>query len=165
MNRTLGYLGQALCYALFFLPLAYFSHEPSYRVLDEGTALLKLSVRHPGKIVGECTTATTPGKGMRPTTMAQATKVCPRERSALQLQLILDGKTLYRATVPASGLHSDGIASVYRQFEVPAGRHNLQLRMSDDVALEGYPWQFEQDIELQPAQVMVANFKQGFKLQ
>jgi hypothetical protein len=79
--------------------------------------------------------------------------------------LILDGKTLYRATVPASGLHSDGISSVYEQFEVPAGRHTLQLRMNDDVAVENYIWQFEQNIELQPAQVMVANFKQGFRLQ
>lgn len=165
MSRALGFLGQALCYALFFLPLAYLSHEPAYRVLDEDMALLKLAVRHPGKIVGECTAATTPGQGMRPTTMTQATEVCPRARSGLQLELVLDGETLYRATVPASGLHSDGISSVYMQFEVPAGRHNLQLRMNDDVAMEGYPWQFEQDIELQPAQVMVANFKQGFRLQ
>ncbi len=165
MNRALGYLGQALCYTLFFLPLVYLSHEPTYRVLDDDTALLKLAVRHPGKIIGECTTTTESGQGMRPTSMAQVTEVCPRERSALQLQLILDGKTLYRDTVPASGLHSDGIASVYMQFEVPAGSHNLQLRMNDDEAIEGYPWQFEQDIELQPAQVMVANFKQGFRLQ
>ena len=165
MNKALGYLGQALCYALFFLPLVYLSHEPSYRVLDENTALLKLAVRHPGKIIGECTVATTAGHGMRPSTMTQAAKVCPRERSALQLQLILDGKTLYRATTPASGLHSDGISSVYEQFEIPAGRHTLQLRMNDDGATEGYPWHFEQEIELQPAQVMVANFKQGFRLE
>jgi hypothetical protein len=37
--------------------------------------------------------------------------------------------------------------------------------MNDDQAVEGYPWELEQDIELLPAQVMVASFKQGFKLQ
>ncbi len=165
MNRALGYLGQALCYALFFVPLAYVSHAPTFRVLGEDMAVIKLAVRHPGKIVGECVLASTSGHGMRPSSMTQATNVCPRERSPVQLQLILDGKTLYRATVPASGLHSDGISSVYEQFEVPAGRHTLQLRMNDDVAVENYIWQFEQNIELQPAQVMVANFKQGFRLQ
>jgi hypothetical protein len=37
--------------------------------------------------------------------------------------------------------------------------------MNDDVALEGYPWVLERDVDLAPAQVMVANFKQGFNLQ
>ena len=95
----------------------------------------------------------------------QRVEICPRERSPLQLELILDGDTLYRAEVPASGLHSDGMSSMYRRFSIPAGAHHLQLRMNDDAAVEGYTWQFEQDIQLQPAQVVVASFKEGFRLQ
>jgi hypothetical protein len=79
--------------------------------------------------------------------------------------LILDGNTLYRASVEASGLHSDGVSSMYRRFNIPAGNHHLQLLMNDDVAVDGYTWQFEQDIQLQPAQVVVASFKEGFRLQ
>ena len=41
----------------------------------------------------------------------------------------------------------------------------MQLRMNDDVTLEGYPWVLEEEVDLQPAQVMVASFKDGFRLQ
>jgi hypothetical protein len=37
--------------------------------------------------------------------------------------------------------------------------------MNDDVNVKGYTWQLEQEITLQPAQVMVASFKDGFRLQ
>ena len=166
MDKSARYLGQALLYSLFFLPLAYISHQPTHRHMDEGMAVLKVAIRHPGAIIGACTSvAAGDGQGMRPAAMQRVTEICPRERSPLHLELILDGETLYRTTVPASGLHSDGIASMYQQFTVPAGSHNLQLRMNDDVTVEGYPWQLDQDIQLRPAQVMVASFKEGFRLQ
>jgi hypothetical protein len=37
--------------------------------------------------------------------------------------------------------------------------------MNDDAAVEGYAWVFEQNVDLKPAQVMVASFKEGFRLQ
>jgi hypothetical protein len=165
MDRGVRYLGQALLYAVFFVLLAYLTHMPIHRHLAEGMAVLKIAVRHPGAIVGECTSVSGAGQGMRPSAMQQNTEICPRERSPLQLELILDGETLYLATVPATGLHKDGISSMYQQFSVPAGSHHLQIRMNDDVTADGYTWQFEQDIELQPAQVVVASFKEGFRLQ
>jgi len=165
MGKGLRYLGQAVLYALFFLPLVYFSHAPGYPVLGEDLAVLKVAVRHAGKTVGECTSAAASGHGMRPSSMTQTIQVCPRERSPLLLELILDGETIYRVNVPASGLHRDGISSVYHRFNVPTGPHHLLLRMNDDAAIEGFTWQFEQDIELRASQVMVASFKGGFKLQ
>jgi hypothetical protein len=165
MDKGVRYLGQALLYALFFVPLAYLSHMPIHRHLADDMAVLKIAVRHPGAIVGACTSIAGAGHGMRPSAMQQNTEICPRERSPLRLELILDGKTLYRETVPATGLHRDGISSMYQRFTVPAGSHHLQMRMNDDVAVDGYTWKFDQDIQLQPAQVMVASFKQGFRLQ
>ena len=158
------YLAQAFLYALFFLPIAWLTHLPVHRHLDEGMAELKIAVRHAGAIVGACTAVTAgtytplPGDKQRP-------EICPRERSPLQLELLMDGETLYRATVPAPGLHNDGVASIYRRFTVPVGSHHLQLRMNDDAAVEGYAWVFEQNVDLKPAQVMVASFKEGFRLQ
>ena len=165
MDKTVRYFGQAVLYALFFLPLVYFSHSPNFRNLNDNIAVLKVAVRHPGEIIGECTSSTVEGHGMRPSSMTQAIEICPRERSPLQLELIMDGKTLYSATVPPSGLHNDGISSMYRRFELPAGSHHLQIKMNDDVKVEGYNWQLEQEITLKPAQVMVASFKEGFRLQ
>ena len=37
--------------------------------------------------------------------------------------------------------------------------------MNDDVAQADYPWVLEQEVKLRPAQVMVASFKEGFRLQ
>lgn len=165
MHKAIRYLAQAALYALFFVPLAYFSRAPIYSNLEEGMAVLKVAVRHPGVIVGECTSAASTGHGMRPSTMNQSIEVCPRERSPLQLKLTLDGKVLYDATVAASGLHSDGISSMYQRFEIPAGSHHLQIKMNDDVKVEGYNWQLQQDISLKSAQVVVASFKEGFKIQ
>lgn len=165
MHKAMRYLGQAVLYALFFVPLAYFSKAPNYSNLAEGMAVLKVAVRHPGAVVGECTSAVGSGHGMRPATMTQSIEVCPRERSPLKLKLTLDGEVLYDAIVPASGLHSDGISSMYHRFEIPAGSHHIQIQMNDDVKVAGYTWQLEQDISLQSAQVMVASFKEGFKIQ
>jgi len=58
MDKPIRYLGQAVMYALFFLPLAYFSHAPSHRYVEEGMAVLKVAVRHAGEVIGECTSIT-----------------------------------------------------------------------------------------------------------
>ena len=164
MTDARRYLGQAVLYALFFLPIVYITHLPVHRHLPEDMAELKIAVRHAGNVIGECTDvvagnyAALPGDARRP-------QICPRERSPLQLELVLDGTSLFRATVPASGLHDDGVSSIYRRFTVPAGSHRLQLRMNDDVSVEGYPWELEQEVNLQPAQVMVATFRDGFRLE
>jgi len=165
MHKSVRYLSQAVLYALFFLPLAYFSHAPVYRNMEEGLAVLKVAIRHPGEIIGKCTVVAGGGSGMRPSTMTQSVEVCPRGRSPLQLELSMDGKILYQAKVPPSGLHNDGISSMYQRFEIPAGFHRLQIKMNDDINVDGYTWELEQDIDLQPAQVMVASFKEGFRLQ
>jgi len=165
MDKAIRYLGQAVLYAAFFLPLVYISHSPNYRNMEEGVAVLKVAIRHPGVTIGECTSVASAGHGMRPSSMTQAIEICPRERSPLQLQLTLDGQVLYRAIVAPSGLHNDGISSMYRRFEIPAGSHRLKIQMNDDVKVDGFNWQMERDIDLQPAQVMVASFKEGFRIQ
>jgi len=164
MDKAFRYLGQALLYTLFFVPLAYITHEPEFRHLKDDMAVLKVAVRHAGEVIGECKPIEGKGYGMRPSDM-ESPEICPRERSPLQLELRIDGKTLYRETVHAPGLHSDGVSSMHRRFNVPAGTHHVQLLMNDDVAVEGYNWQLDRDILLQPAQVMVARFKEGFSLQ
>jgi hypothetical protein len=164
MDKATRYLGQALLYALFFVPLVFITQQPTHRHLAEDMAVLKVAVRHAGAIVGACTPIGAAEYSNQAATMKHA-EICPRERAPLQLELILDGTTLYRAAVPASGLHNDGVSSMYQRFEVPAGEHHVQLLMNDNAAVEGYNWRLEQDIQLQPAQVMVASFKEGFRLQ
>jgi hypothetical protein len=164
MGNFWPYIGQALLYALFFVPLTIFTSAPAHEHLEEDMAVLKLAVRHAGAIVGECTTLDSAAYAKLADNMKRP-EICPRERSPLQLKLVVDEKVLYRATIPASGLHNDGVSSMYQRFTLPSGSYHLQIYMNDDVAVDGYPWKLEQDIKLLPAQVIVANFKQGFKLQ
>jgi hypothetical protein len=157
-------LFQATLYALFFVPLVFITQQPAHTTLEPGLAEFKLAIRHAGKIVGECVPLSAGNYEQLPSNMNRP-ETCPRERSPLELELIMDGDVLYRETVSASGLHSDGVASMYRRFSIPAGSHRLQLLMNDDIAIDGPTWQLERDIELQAAQVMVATFKDGFELQ
>jgi hypothetical protein len=157
------YLFQAVLFTVFFVPVVVLTSQPTHQPMQEDMAVLKVAIRHAGKIIGECTpinptAKTQPGSNMR------LAEICPRERSPLQLELKLDGETVYSASIPASGLHNDGVSSMYQRIAIPAGSHRLQLHMNDDVAAEGYTWQLDQQIDLQPAQVMVATFKEGFRL-
>ena len=164
MARPSQYLGQALLYGLFFVPLVYFTSAPLYQHQDADAGTLKLAVRHVGKIVGECEQLDAEQYANLPANMKRP-EICPRERSPLQIEMRLDDETLYRATVPASGLHSDGVSSMYRRFAIPAGTHRLQLSMNDDVAEDAPTWELERDIEVAPAQVVVVSFKDGFLVQ
>jgi hypothetical protein len=164
MPRASQYLGQALLFGLFFVPLVYITSEPLYEWRPADTATLKLAVRHVGEIVGECTRLGAEEYDKLPANMKRP-ETCPRERSPLLIEMALDGNTLYEATVPASGLHSDGVSSMYQRFTVPVGRYQLSLQMNDDSAVDGPTWELEQEIELAPAQVMVISFKEGFRIQ
>jgi len=158
------YLGQALLYALFFVPVVYLSSEPKHQHMASDMAVIKLSIRHAGEVIGECKPPDGRQSGQRPSNI-EAPKLCPRERSPLRLKLVLDGQVQYSASVPAAGLHNDGVSSMYQRFTVPSGSHQLQLLMNDDVAIDTYSWQLDQPIDLAPAQVMAITFNNGFEIQ
>jgi len=163
MVKAKQYLGQVLLYGLFFVPLVYITSNPLYTHQQADMATLKVAVRHAGNIVGECTRLSSEQYANLPANMKRP-EVCPRERSPLRLELQLDGDTLYAETVPASGIHSDGVYSIYLRFSVPAGQHRLHLTMNDDMSVEGDTWQLDQAIELAERQVMVVGFKEGFTI-
>lgn len=164
MDRVLRYCAQALAYGIFFVPLAYLTQQPTYQHMAADMAVLKIAIRHAGEIVGECETVGNAGTTGRPINM-QLPEICPRERSPLALEVQVDGRPLYRSTIPASGLHNDGVSSMYQRFTIPSGSHHIRLLMNDDAAQQGYNWELERELELQPAQVVVASFKNGFRLQ
>jgi len=164
MPRLARYPGQVLLYALFFVPLAYLTSAPAYQPQAPEMATLKLALRHAGKTVGECTPVTGAAYDKMPANMRRP-EICPRERSPLRVRLLLDDTVLYSETIQASGLHRDGLTSIYKRFTIPAGHYRISLLMNDDVAEDVYTWQLQQQVELVPAQVMVISFKEGFRIQ
>jgi hypothetical protein len=92
---------------------------------------------------------------------------CPRKRVDLLVELAVDGARIYRALVPASGLHGDGEATVYEKFVVPAGDYRIAARLRDSTRSEGFDYQHDASVHLAPGQNFVIDFDTaagGFEL-
>jgi hypothetical protein len=83
---------------------------------------------------------------------------CPRERSPVTVQLLLDGELLIEEVAQAPGLYNDLGIDVYRSAKVPVGKHTLAVRMNDDMRVEGPTHTHEETVTLEPAQLLVIDF-------
>lgn len=158
MPRPLQLAGQVVAYVLFALAVGYFSMNPVYTHVDPELALIRLSLDHAGQHKGDCRRLTPeeiaklPPRERRPLD-------CQRERSPVAIQLVLDGKPLYEAVIPPSGLSRDGPSFDYRRFPVPPGRHVLEARLRDGPRDDGYDHEARSEIVLVPGQNFVVAFR------
>jgi len=152
-----AWIGQILLYGLFALGIGVFSHWPAYRHLAPDAALIKLSMVHAGELVGECRERTAEELARMPPNM-RTPMDCPRERSALTVELDIDGVPAARVLAPPAGLSGDGASAVYRRLTVAAGERLITVRMRDDAGSEGFTHRLERRVALAPAQVLVIDF-------
>lgn len=167
MNKALNWAGQALLYGGFAIAIGVFSRWPLYHPIDPGMAQIKISFMHQGQRLAECRTYTAEELAKLPPNMRKAS-VCERERSPVSIAVDLDGKQILNHTSAPSGLSKDGSSTLYKRIDVPAGEHQLSVRFNDDVKVDGHTHVLEQNISLQPAQVLVVDFnpsKGGIVLQ
>ena len=150
----LAWTGQVLLYGLFAAAIGVFSHWPPYHPLAPGEALIKVSFIHTGKPVGDCRRLTEEELARLPPNMRTPT-VCPRERSPVAVQVVLDGRTVLDRTALPSGLHKDGASAMYVRMTVPAGEQKLAVRVSDDVRAQGPTYEREASVNLVPGQILV----------
>lgn len=153
----LRYVWQAIAYGAFMGLIGYFSNSPAYQHLPADQATIKLSLRHSGKLLGECTQRT-PEEMLKLPPNMRVQAVCPRERSALVLELDLNGEMVFSQSLEPRGLHGDGMASAYHRLSVPAGDITVRVRLKDHVEQQEFPYQAEYDVTLDPAQVLVIDF-------
>ena len=99
-----AWAGQAVLYGLFALAIGVFSHWPSYRHLAPELALIKLSLVHAGKPVGDCRQQTAEELAKLPPNMRAPTR-CPRERSPVTVELDIDGAAAARIVDAHGELH------------------------------------------------------------
>ena len=162
-----AWLGQLLLYGLFALTIGVFSQWPPYRHLQADEALIKLSFTRVGKPVGDCRTLSAEELARLPPTMREP-KSCPRERSPVTVQVDLDGRTVLQRVAPPTGVAKDGAAAVYERLVVPAGVHQIAVRLSDDVRARDAGYRRDARVTLVPGQVLVIDFdaaKGGITLQ
>lgn len=157
MNKLGVVLGQVLLYAALAAAILVFTRWPVYQNLAEDSALIKISISHQGKLKGDCVELSPEELAKLPPNM-RAPMDCPRERSPLTVEVDVDGKLAHRQVSQPSGLSGDGAAVVYRRLEVPAGTHQVAVRMKDDARSEGFDYTRTETVTLSPAEILVVDF-------
>jgi len=158
MPDAVRYAGQAVILACAMAFIGYFSSNPVYRQVPEGSAQIKLSFAHGAARKVDCRKLTAqeiaklPPKERRPNT-------CARERIPLHVQLTLDGELLYDDRLKATGLASDGPARTYRKFIVPAGPHTITARLRDSKRETGFDYEATHEVTLKEFQNLAIDFK------
>ncbi len=161
LNRgPMAWLGQGLLYGLFALVIGVFSSWPPYHYLDRDQALIKLSFNHQGQVVADCRDVSAQEQAKVQPTMRR-TKICPRERSPITVELDIDGATVLKHVAQPSGLSRDGASTTYHRLQVPAGSHTLVVRLKDDVRSAGFNHERRATVTLKPAQILVIDFEPG----
>lgn len=164
-HKPVAYLLQGLNYSLFIAVLAYFSNAPAYRQLADNEAVITIAFSHAGLIREPCRTLGAEELAQLAPNMRKPVD-CPRERSPIIIETMLDGQVLYNHTAHPPGLYSDGGVSIYHTKTIPIGEHRLTVKMDDSIRSDGFEYSFEQDLTIQPAQIILVNFlpEQGFSI-
>lgn len=157
MRNFLRYPLQALNYFMFMLLVWYFSAAPPYTQLTPDQAVITVAFAHAGQRREECRELSPQELAQLPPNM-RAPMDCPRERSPVSVELLVDGETIIHQAFNAPGLYSDLGVDVYRTAKVTAGEHRLVVRMNDNVRVEGPTHTHEETVRLEPAQLLVVNF-------
>ncbi|MDP4033951.1 MAG: hypothetical protein Q8P60_14070 [Pseudorhodobacter sp.] len=148
-------MGGALSLALV-LATIILSSWPLWQSLPADTALLRLSFTHSG--LRTCRDRTPEELAALAQNMRRA-QVCERRRAPVQVELDLDGTTIFTAELRPSGLSGSGPSRVYQRLELPVGTHEIAVRLRDDPRLDGFNHEAVRQITLAPAQSFAIDFK------
>jgi hypothetical protein len=153
------YAVQVLLYVAFGAAVGYFSSYPVYEVMPADQALVRLSFSHGAKPIAPCRERTDEELAKLPPNM-RVRLDCPRERSAVKVEIEMDGELLYDIVARPAGIRRDGPSTVYRRLPVPAGRHEFKARLSD--APDGkFGYAAEEVVDLAPGRVLLIDFNAG----
>lgn len=150
--------GQSVFYATVCAAIGVLATWPRIPLVPPGSAEIKLSLAHSAGRKVECRRlspqeiAKMPPAERRPNT-------CGRERVPMRIQLVVDGKRLYDATVEPLGLTRDGPARIYEKFIVPAGQHTIIVRLKDKPDALEFDFEKEVVVNLKPHTSMAVDFK------
>jgi hypothetical protein len=163
VNKPLRFLLQAFNYSLFMGVVWYFASAPSIRLIGEDEAKLTIAFAHAGQLREPCRMLSQEELNKLAPNMRKVDD-CPRERSPVTIEAELDGAIVYSASLPPPGLFGDGGVDVFFSAKIPAGEHQLKLKMNDSIRVEGFNHQFGQVVTVEPAQILLVEFnkKQGF---
>lgn len=150
-------LAMGVTFGMFALASWRLSSWPSFQLLEPDQAMVSLTFSRAGQRMQECRTLTQQELEELPPNMRKP-QDCPRERHPVQVEFSVDGEVLYQATRPPSGIWNDGESTIYQRILVKAGRHNLSVGMRDSDRSEGFDFQHESTVTLEPSQHLLVEF-------
>ena len=156
-NKPLRYILQAINYGVFMGLIWYFATSPSVRIIAEDEAMITIAFAHAGELREPCRKLSAEELAKLAPNMRKP-EDCPRERSPVTIEALLDGQLLYRETLQPPGLFDDGGVDVYSSTKIAAGSHLLTLKMNDSVRKKGFNHDFEQQVIIDPAQILLVDF-------
>jgi hypothetical protein len=140
--------------------VAQLADWPLYHRIPPHSAVLKLSFTHGSNREAECRRRTPEELAKLPPNMRKPLE-CPRTRAPVYVELDVDGQTIYRASLPPSGLSGDGPSRVYKRFLLPAGAHTVAVRMRDRARSEGFDHAKSGEVVLAAGANFVVDFHAG----
>ena len=156
-NKFVRYLLQAFNYTIFMALIWYFATSPAIRVIEDDEAMITVAFGHAGETLEECRRLSQEELLKLPPNMRKL-EDCPRERSPIIIEAMLDGEIIYNKTMRPPGIFNDGGVNIYYKSKVPAGKHAFKIRMDDSVRKQGFNHSFEQDVNIDPAQILLVEF-------
>ena len=159
-NKLVRYFLQAINYTVFMALIWYFSTSPSIRVLAEDQAMITLAFGHAGETREPCRKVSAEELAKLAPNMRMV-EDCPRERSPIVIEMTLNGEPLYQETLNPPGIFKDGGVDVYFSGQIPAGQHLVEVKMEDSVRKDGFDYTFKQEIDIQPAKILLLGFESG----
>jgi quinol-cytochrome oxidoreductase complex cytochrome b subunit/coenzyme F420-reducing hydrogenase delta subunit len=155
--RPMAYVLAGIAYVVFFVVVGWFSVWPRFSLIGEDQAMVSLSFSHAGKRIRECRRLTQEELDRLPPNMRKP-EDCPRERLPVRVLFTVDDRSLYEASLPPTGLWSDGAANVYRRLPVASGMQRLFVGMNVSGEADGFDYASEQAMDLAPGQHVVIEF-------
>ena len=157
MSTTARRLMEFLAYVAFFGVVGALSSNPAIRLLEPEQAVLRMAFSHAGEPVSDCRRLSQEELNKLPPNMRQPTE-CPRERLPIFVRLDLDGRKLFEAEMPPTGLWNDGKTTVNKRFEVAAGSHRIRVGMRDSAPSGDFDYIMERKVTIEPGDNLVIGF-------
>jgi hypothetical protein len=150
--------GQFGLVAALFAGVVSLADWPVYRATPAGSAVVVFTFVHGADRRAQCRRLTPEEIAKLPLNMRRV-EDCPRRRQPVYVELDVDGRNLYRADLPPTGIAGDGPSRVYRRFVLPAGAHDIAVRMRDTPRVEGFDHARAENVRLAADQMFVVDFR------
>ncbi len=159
-NKLVRYLLQAINYTVFMALIWYFATTPSIRVMEDDEAVVTMAFGHAGETIEPCRQISAEELAKLPPNMRKP-QDCPRERSPISIELLVDGEVRYSKTMLPPGLFDDGGINIYVSEKISAGEHTIEIKMDDSVRKEGFDYVLKQQVLINPAKILLIGFDSG----